>query len=165
MAFEVALFVIFKTTRNEFRNNFATDRRRGKMWIGYGVSTLILALGFGVLNQWAAAGNAAKTRGSAISEGRSPRERRHREATHQNFRPPHTNARGPEAARGAITRTRPRCFIGKRPPAPRRLQRRKSRRSTGLAVEVVYVDTLALEFYLGAVVDLKTPPPCVAPSR
>ena len=66
---EVALCVTFKTKRDEFRNSFATDRRPGKFWVGFEVSTLILALGFGVLNKWVAAENAAKTRGSAISEG------------------------------------------------------------------------------------------------
>ena len=78
MAFEVALLVAFKTTRNGFRKILPQTEDRGKFGSGLG-SQFILALGFGVLNKLAAA-DAAKTRGSAISEGRSPRERRHREA-------------------------------------------------------------------------------------
>ena len=78
----MALLVAFKTTRNEFRSfgiilPQTEDRAKcGWVWI----LNLDLALGIGVLNKLAAAGNAAKTRGSAISEGRSPRETRHREA-------------------------------------------------------------------------------------
>ena len=118
MDFEVALFAAVKTTRTETGFGIFFNRQKtgqnlgGRVW---GLSLYPRARVWGVLNTWAAAGNAAKTRGSAISEGRSPRKEDIAKPNENTRTTPDCGAGGKgQVRRARCSRTAHRKFRGRR---------------------------------------------------